>query len=236
MNDSGSPINLVHRYFEQQSELFGEGFFSGKALVKPFLIRDDSEYKVNRRDITVNNSETLDNLYETIKDCTKCALGETRNMFVFGVGNPTADIMFIGEAPGRDEDLKGEPFVGRAGKLLDKMLESIGLNRDIVYIGNILKCRPPQNRDPLPTERDLCEPFLIKQIELIKPKLIVALGRVAAHTLLRTDDTLKSLRESTHNYHGIDFKVTYHPAALLRNQKLKYPAWEDLKDIRDNYL
>ncbi|MFC1564517.1 uracil-DNA glycosylase family protein [candidate division KSB1 bacterium] len=246
MTDNSPARELVKKYFEQQSELFGKDLYSKEALNSLSLRKDDTirNYKENDED-TLKISEqkmnydavtALDEFYESIKDCQKCSLGKSRTKFVFGVGNPDADIIFVGEAPGRDEDLKGEPFVGRAGQLLDKMLNSIGLNRNLVYIGNILKCRPPENRDPLPTERELCEPYLIRQIELIKPKLIVALGRIAAHTLMRTDQTLKILRESELNYHGTDFKVTYHPAALLRNPNLKYPAWEDLQEIRDKYL
>ncbi|MCP4726618.1 MAG: uracil-DNA glycosylase [bacterium] len=236
MNDNGSAKDFARKYFEQQSELYGERFYSKKALERLADTREEPIYVHDRGGESLKNADTLDEFYSTIKDCQKCSLGETRTKFVFGVGNPDADIMFVGEAPGRDEDLKGEPFVGRAGKLLDKMLESIGINREIIYIANIMKCRPPQNRDPLPSERELCEPYLIRQIELIKPKLIVALGRIAAHTLLRTDEALKSLREKTHNYHGIDFKVTYHPAFLLRSPKFKYPAWDDLKEIKEKYL
>lgn len=170
-----------------------------------------------------------------IENCQKCALSKSRNHFVFGAGNPNADLMFIGEAPGRDEDLQGIPFVGRAGLLLDKILAAINLSRDEVFIANVLKCRPPNNRDPLPEEVEQCEPYLRHQIGLIKPKLIVALGRVAAKTLLRVEDTLKNMRQKSFTYEGVDLRVTYHPAALLRNSGFKPAAWEDFQQIRDLY-
>lgn len=177
-------------------------------------------------------SELLEKFHLEICDCQKCPLGKTRTNFVFGVGNPDATLMFIGEAPGRDEDLQGEPFVGRAGQLLNKIIESIGFVRKDVYIGNILKCRPPNNRDPLPEEVDVCEPYLHRQIDLINPAVICALGRIAAQTLLRTRATLGKLRENIHTYQGRPLIVTYHPAALLRNPNWKKPAWEDVQLLR----
>lgn len=181
------------------------------------------------------NSESLDFLNELICTCMKCPLGKTRTKFVFGVGNPDADVMLIGEAPGADEDRKGEPFVGRAGQLLNKILEAVGLKREEVYICNILKCRPPGNRDPQPLEVEQCEPYLHKQIELVKPKVILALGRIAAQTLLRTGDPLGSLRSQVHDYLGIPMIVVYHPAALLRNPNFKKTMWEDMKAFRNYY-
>jgi DNA polymerase len=166
--------------------------------------------------------------------CQKCQLGNSRKNFVFGVGDKNADLLLVGEAPGEKEDLEGAPFVGRAGKLLDKILAAISLSRDKgVYICNVLKCRPPDNRDPLPSEVEKCEPYLKEQINLIKPKLIVALGRVAAKTLLNNDLALKDMRSIKHDYYGTPLVVTYHPAALLRNQNLKPAAWEDFKWIRN---
>lgn len=179
--------------------------------------------------------ETLEDLYNTVHLCKKCSLGNTRRNFVFGVGNPNADIMFVGEAPGEDEDIQGFPFVGRAGQLLNKMIEAIKFKREDVYIGNILKYRPPGNRDPKPDEIELCEPMLIRQIELINPKIICALGRISGKTLLRTESTLGALRGIVHRYRGIKLIVTYHPAALLRNPGWKAPAWEDLKFLRREY-
>jgi DNA polymerase len=174
--------------------------------------------------------------YESmICNCLKCPLGHTRTKFVFGVGDPNADIVFIGEAPGADEDMQGEPFVGRAGQLLNKILEAIHFKREEVYICNILKCRPPNNRDPQQEEIDTCEPYLWKQLEIIKPKLIVCLGRVAAQTLLRISDSLNDMRGKVHNYRGMKLVVTYHPAALLRNPNWKKPTWEDVQWIRKMY-
>lgn len=178
---------------------------------------------------------TYDELYETVCNCKRCALGRTRNKFVFGGGNPEADVMFVGEAPGADEDAQGLPFVGRAGKLLTKMIEAIQMSRDEVYIGNILKCRPPGNRDPRTEEIELCEPILIRQIEIIKPKVICALGRISGQTLLRTKSSLGALRGKVHDYHGVKLIVTYHPAALLRNPNWKPAAWDDLKFLRKEY-
>jgi uracil-DNA glycosylase len=163
--------------------------------------------------------------------CTRCALHQSRTQTVFGVGNPRAKLMFIGEAPGADEDAKGEPFVGRAGQLLNKIIAAMGMKREDVYIGNILKCRPPQNRDPLPSEVECCEEYLRAQIALIKPKYICALGRIAAHWLLKTEAPLGALRTGQHVYEGIPVIVTYHPAALLRNPAFKAPCWEDMKKL-----
>lgn len=173
----------------------------------------------------------LAELARTVAVCTRCALHSTRTQTVFGVGNPQAKLMFIGEAPGADEDAKGEPFVGRAGQLLNKIIAAMGLKREDVYIGNILKCRPPQNRDPQPSEVECCEEYLRAQIALIKPKYICALGRIAAHWLLKTEAPLGALRAGTHTYQGIPVVVTYHPAALLRNPAFKAPCWEDMKKL-----
>ncbi len=178
---------------------------------------------------------SLDELHASVRECRRCPLCEKRKHFVFGSGNPKADIMFIGEAPGSDEDLQGLPFVGRAGRLLTKMIESIKQNREDVYITNVLKCRPPGNRDPQPAEIEKCEPILLRQIELIRPKIICALGRISGQTLLRTNATLGALRGKAHEYHGVKLIVTYHPAALLRNPQWKRPTWEDLKFLRREY-
>jgi DNA polymerase len=143
--------------------------------------------------------------------------------------------MFIGEAPGADEDAQGEPFVGRAGQLLNKIIEAVGMKREEVYICNILKCRPPNNRDPQPTEMETCTPYLSKQIELMKPKFIICLGRISAQWLLKTNDSLTTLRSKVHPYQGATLIVTYHPAALLRNPNWKVPAWEDMKMFKKMY-
>ena len=167
--------------------------------------------------------------------CTKCPLHQSRTNTVFGVGNPDSDVVFVGEAPGRDEDLKGEPFVGRAGQLLNKILEAIGFQREDIYIANILKCRPPENRDPASDEVLHCEPYLVKQLEIIQPKVICALGRIAAVTLLKSNMSLTKMRTEVHDYHGIPLIPTYHPAALLRNPNWKRPAWEDVQKLRALY-
>lgn len=179
---------------------------------------------------------TLEELKQLTASCTKCELHRTRKNYVFGVGNPNARVMVIGEAPGADEDAKGEPFVGRAGQLLDKMLLAIGFPREEVFIANILKSRPPGNRDPLPTEVAACEPYLWKQIELIKPKMILCMGRIAGTNLLKNGiDTLAKMRGNVYDYMDAKVMVTYHPAALLRNPNWKVPAWEDLQKFRKLY-
>lgn len=161
--------------------------------------------------------------------CRACDLCKTRSNTVFGVGDVQADWLIVGEAPGADEDQQGEPFVGQAGKLLDNMLKALDLQRGQgVFIANVLKCRPPQNRDPNPLETAQCEPYLLRQIELIKPKIIVAVGRIAAQSLLKSDAKIGSLRGKVHSYHGVPLIITYHPAYLLRNQPDKAKAWQDL--------
>ncbi len=165
-----------------------------------------------------------------IGDCTRCklhALGRTQ--VVFGVGNPQADLMFVGEAPGGDEDIQGIPFVGRAGQLLTKIIEAMGLTRDDVYIANVIKCRPPGNRNPEPDEVATCEPFLFTQIDLIKPKVIVALGTFAAKALLRTNDPISRLRGQVFDYRGVKLIPTFHPAFLLRSPERKRDTWDDMK-------
>lgn len=176
---------------------------------------------------------TLEAVREDIGDCTRCKLSTLgRSHIVFGVGHPHADLMFVGEAPGRDEDLQGIPFVGRAGQLLTKIIEAIGLKRDDVYIANVIKCRPPENRNPEPDEVETCEPFLFQQIDIIKPKVIVALGKFAAQTLLRTLDPISRLRGRVYDYRGAKLIPTFHPAYLLRNPSSKREVWEDMKLVR----
>jgi len=165
--------------------------------------------------------------------CEACSLSRTRRSVVFGVGDRGADLMLIGEAPGAEEDRQGLPFVGPAGQLLDRILGAIELRRDEVYIANIVKCRPPGNRDPHPDEVASCRHFLERQIDLVRPRLLVTLGRVAAHTLLGTDGSLASLRGRWFTVHDVPTRVTYHPAALLHNQRYKRPTWEDMQIIRD---
>ena len=178
-------------------------------------------------------TKLLEELHQEVLTCHKCPLHKTRTNLVFGVGNSMAELMFVGEAPGRDEDLQGEPFVGRAGQLLTKIIEAIGLKRSDVYIANVLKCRPPGNRNPLPEEIVLCIPYLIKQIEIIRPKVLCALGTFAAQTLLNTKEPVGKLRGTFHNYNGTPAMVTFHPAYLLRNPPDKVKVWEDMKKVRD---
>jgi DNA polymerase len=169
-----------------------------------------------------------------IGDCTRCPLhAQGRKQIVYGVGNPAADLMFVGEAPGADEDIQGEPFVGRAGQLLTKIIEAIGLSRSDVYIANVIKCRPPGNRNPAPEEVSACQPFLFRQIDIIRPRVIVALGTFAAHTLLGTDAPISRLRGRVHEFRGGSTLVpTFHPAFLLRSPDRKRDVWEDMKIVR----
>jgi DNA polymerase len=208
-------LELVYRYVRQQLEM---GFEDG--------------YGPSSRRILAPAGQQMERLYQRIKDCAKCPLHRTRTKFVFGEGHSEADLVLIGEAPGRQEDLQGRPFVGPAGRLLTKMLAAIDVTREEVFIGNILKCRPPKNRDPLPEEVRCCEPHLLAQLAILRPVIICALGRIAAQTLLQTKTPLGRLRGHIHQYEGIPLVATYHPAALLRNQHLKRGAWEDLLLLR----
>jgi len=180
-----------------------------------------------------SSEDALAAIRDEIGDCTRCKLHRLgRRQVVFGVGNPDADLMFVGEAPGADEDLQGIPFVGRAGQLLTKIIEAIGLTRDQVYIANVIKCRPPENRNPDPDEVETCEPFLFQQIDSIQPKVIVALGTFAAKTLLKTQDSISRLRGRVYDYRGAKLIPTFHPAFLLRSPERKRDVWEDMKKVR----
>lgn len=176
--------------------------------------------------------QALRAIREDIGDCTRCVLHrQGRKQIVFGIGNPRADIMFIGEAPGADEDIQGEPFVGRAGQLLNNMISAMGIRREDVYIANIVKCRPPGNRTPEREECDTCSPFLMRQIEVVKPKIIVALGAVAAKTLLGVNDAMVNLRGRIYDFKNTKLAVTYHPAYLLRDPRQKKETWKDLQMV-----
>ena len=178
-------------------------------------------------------AEALAAIRADIGDCTRCKLHTLgRTQVVFGVGNPDADLMFVGEAPGGDEDIKGIPFVGRAGQLLTKMIQAINLERDDVYIANVIKCRPPGNRNPEPDEVETCEPFLFQQIDAVRPRVIVALGSFAAKALLRSNDSISRLRGRVYDFRGAKLIPTFHPAFLLRSPERKRDAWEDLKRAR----
>lgn len=178
---------------------------------------------------------TLDALREELGECRRCGLCRQRKNIVFGAGSPKARLVFVGEGPGRDEDLRGEPFVGAAGELLTRIIEAINLTREEVYICNIVKCRPPQNRNPQPEEVAACRPFLQRQLEIIQPEFIVALGKVAAQTLLETDQAISRLRGRFHDYHGMRLLPTYHPAYLLRYPEKKRDVWEDMKLLMREY-
>jgi DNA polymerase len=179
-------------------------------------------------------AETLEAIREELGECLRCDLGRSRTNLVFGVGNPHSRIVFVGEAPGRDEDLKGEPFVGEAGQILTRLITRMGFTRDDVYICNVLKCRPPNNRDPHTDEIERCGPFMLRQVKAIGPEVIVALGAFAAHTLLRTTVPISKLRGRFHDYHGIPLMPTYHPSFLLRNRgnnAVYWTVWEDMTQV-----
>ncbi|GEM_PF-3554787 len=193
----------------------------------------DSETKLS----VENKQELLDSLYAQINNgdgkCRRCLqLADNRTHIVFGIGNPDADLLFVGEAPGRDEDIQGIPFVGKAGQLLTKIIESIGLKRSQVYIANVLKCRPPDNRNPLPDEIESCSPYLFRQIDIIQPKVICALGAFAAKTLLGSDKNISSVRGKRLEYRGCILIPTYHPSFLLRSPNMKREVWKDMLEIK----
>jgi uracil-DNA glycosylase family 4 len=255
----------TERFLKQQQELYGDTMFVSKneslstdstrksvsADTAPAAVEIDlfgnaakpttSHHKTGAPILTAfpneswTETKSLEELNNAINTCMKCGLGKTRIKFVFGVGNPKADVVVVGEAPGADEDEKGEPFVGRAGQLLNKILEAVQFKREEVFICNILKCRPPNNRDPQTEEIDCCEPYLWKQLEIIKPKLILCAGRIAGQSLLKMNSSLTLLRGKVHDYRGIPLMVTYHPAALLRNPNWKRPCWEDMQQFRKLY-
>ena len=239
---SESLEKFIIEAIKDQREIFGDFLFDN-IDIRIEKKKSSSDLGMNMKnklssstiDESYRESVSIEELYEKIHNCVECPLGETRTKFVFGTGNPNAEAMLIGEAPGADEDKQGEPFVGRAGKLLTDILAAIQLKREDVFIANILKCRPPNNRDPLPEETDTCFPYLEKQIELIKPKIILCLGRVAANGLLNKKLTLGDWRKDEHEYKGIKVIVTYHPAALLRNPNWKRGCWEDVKIFKKYY-
>jgi DNA polymerase len=223
-----------------QQEIFGDELFMPKKKNKPSVVKEPSLvftepelFPEEREDW--EKASSLEELEKLICNCTKCDLHKNRNKFVFGTGNPNADVLVIGEGPGAEEDKQGLPFVGRAGKLLTDMLKAIKFEREDVFIGNVVKCRPPGNRTPLPDEMETCMPYLKKQVELIQPKLILCLGLTAARGLLRKRESLGSLRGKVFEYENAKVMVTYHSAALLRNPHWKKDCWEDLKKFRKLY-
>lgn len=239
----------LENFLSYLKEVYGNILYSSSnyLIQKPNdLIKDRSEEEKYRTKLPHSldifsieedwhNAHTLDELEKKINKCIKCELGKTRTNFVFGVGNPKAEIMFIGEAPGGEEDLQGIPFVGRAGQLLTKLLKVVGIERKDVYICNILKCRPPNNRKPLPSEIEMCKPYLIKQIELVQPKVIVALGATAVEGLLNIKKKMGELRGSILSFNQIPVIVTYHPAALLRNPNWEKDFIEDLNILKTKF-
>ena len=228
---------LVYEALKVQKEIFGDDLFENLDILKKEkteTVQEKSSFYMNESSFFEDYSRftSLDSFLNSIKNCQKCPLGKTRTNFVYGTGNPNADVMIIGEAPGAEEDKQGIPFVGRAGKLLTDILKAINFEREDVYIANILKCRPPNNRNPLPAEMSECTPYLYKQIDLVKPKLILCLGLVAANSLLNQKLSLTLLRGNVYEIQGIKAMVTYHPAALLRNPNWKRGCWEDVQKFR----
>jgi len=195
------------------------------------LAIDQPEYTAAPDAIREGTTETLEDIHADLGDCRRCPLCETRKNIVFGVGSQSAPILFVGEAPGRDEDIQGEPFVGEAGQLLTKMIKAMGFERSEVYICNLLKCRPPENRNPSPEEIAHCRPFLLRQVKAIAPKVIVALGTFSAQTLLGSKEPISRLRGMFHDYHGIPLMATFHPAYLLRSPEKKREVWADLQQV-----
>jgi DNA polymerase len=225
---------------KDQKEIFGDDLFEEKSRKTKIVaekvesyMEDESLFPVEKEDW--EKTPTLKDLEDLICNCTSCILHQGRNKFVFGSGNPDADVMVIGEGPGAEEDKQGLPFVGRAGHLLTDVLKAINFSRDEVYIANVVKCRPPGNRTPLPDEMDTCLPYLKKQIELIKPVAILCLGLTAARGLLKKRDSLTNMRGKVFEFENIKVMVTYHTAALLRNPHWKRGCWEDVQKFRKLY-
>jgi uracil-DNA glycosylase len=234
------PRELLRRHLRQRQELGETELFLGQhtaADLRDLLARTPVEARADApapgaAAVEIVQIGALDQLRETALGCPRCRLAETRQHVVFGEGSTTADIVVVGEAPGAEEDRTGRPFVGAAGKLLNLLLGSVGFSRDEVYICNVLKCRPPGNRNPQPDEVEACSPYLLRQVELIGPKVILACGTFAAQTLLRTALPIGRLRGGVHEYQGVPLVPTYHPAALLRNPAWVRATWEDLQRLR----
>ncbi len=254
--DSSTKKKILEA-LKDQKEIFGDDLFEGNVFssnpknvstLKKYPVKAPTKRTTVVKEPAVNSTltfngfkedwektESLEQLNKMICNCTKCVLHKGRNKFVFGYGNPNAKVIVIGEGPGAEEDKQGLPFVGRAGQLLTDILKAIKFSREEVYIGNIVKCRPPDNRTPLPDEMETCLPYLKKQIELIKPELILCLGLTAAKGLLKKKDSLTSMRGQVFEYEGIKTMVTFHPAALLRNPNWKKDCWVDVQKFRKLY-
>lgn len=246
------PKEKIINILKDQKEVFGDLLFEPKESFNKPSGKKKQQIEIQQEKHVVKESTDATELFQEYKNewqsarslgeldklicnCTNCSLHKNRNKFVFGSGNENADVMVIGEGPGADEDVQGLPFVGRAGKLLTDILKAIKFEREEVYIANIVKCRPPGNRTPLPDEMDTCIPYLKKQIELIKPKLILCLGLTAAKGLLKKKESLTNMRGKVYEYEGISVMVTFHPAALLRNPNWKRDCWEDVQKFRKLY-
>ncbi len=233
MDDERSEFREIVRLTENYVEhLVDEGTLDIPFKMNARRGEDTSAEAAPRAGAAPDPARALKELQQKVSTCRKCSLSKTRTRTVFGSGAFRVPVIFVGEAPGAEEDRQGLPFVGRAGQLLTKMLAYIGLKREDVYITNVLKCRPPDNRDPLPGEVASCEPYLLAQLELVKPRLICALGRHAAQTLLKTEVGIGKLRGRFHDYHGITIIPTYHPAYLLRNPADKDKAKDDLRKVK----
>ncbi|MFP8488293.1 uracil-DNA glycosylase family protein [Gracilimonas sp. Q87] len=240
-------IEKAERYLKQQQEMYGKFSVSlsntdeknDTVEQSDDIKRPGSPQSKAKRELTQDEKiaacQTLDELKSLCKNADELKTDLQGTNLVFGVGDPKADLIVIGEAPGYNEDQQGEPFVGEAGQLLDKIMNAINFSRDEIYITNILKHRPPNNRDPKQEERQRSLPYLLRQIELIDPKLILCVGRISATTLLGEDTSLSKLRGEFHSFHGRELMATYHPAALLRNPKWKRHAWEDVQKLRKRY-
>lgn len=220
------PAAAATRLFQQNKKQTGEDQMTQEPNLTETLFGDISE-------TLPEADQTIEEIREFIGDCTRCPLHEGRTNIVHSTGNREADLMFVGEAPGADEDAQGEPFVGRAGKLLNKIIESIGLKREEVFIGNINRCRPPGNRQPTTEEAETCKPFLIKEISVVRPKVIVVLGNTAMKNLLETKQGITKMRGQFVDYYGVKVMPTFHPAYLLRDPRKKREVWEDMKKVRD---
>lgn len=249
MSQPMDTLTRIRQFLLEERSLFGEALIADKpdadvssSHAEPLPMPAHKTTKV-QSDLSLfdeglaaepwQKAQSLSEFDGMICNCTKCELGATRKNFVFGVGSPNATFMVIGEAPGADEDEQGEPFVGRAGQLLNKILAAIGFKREEVYIANILKCRPPGNATPTIEQSETCKPYLLKQIDLIRPKVILCVGRVAAQNLLGTNEAMGQLRGGRiFEFQGTTVMVTYHPAALLRNPNWKRPTWEDVQAAR----
>ena len=226
-------VSALKGYLVELRETGVDGLPHGyvqETVARPAVVAEEFEVlQPNVIDADAFEGETVESIRLELGECHRCALGDSRTSLVFGVGNENSDIVFVGEAPGREEDLKGEPFVGEAGQLLTKIIQAMGFTREDVYICNVLKCRPPNNRNPQKEEIEACQPFLLRQLQALSPKIIIALGTFAAQTLLQTSTPISQLRGHIHDYHGIPLMPTFHPAFLLRNPAKKREVWDDMK-------